>query len=203
MATARPARSSAISRGRRDPADSFRRPSIGGLTARSSLARRRFRRRAACDLRSGSSRCVVTVAILHPLTLTRHISTATLTGKAGPINIGLFTAFALFDDVFGTPGSGCASELLGMLHRYRDRSCPYRRAARASPGHGRPLDLCVVREPAMDRYRSTALVPRSGPTMQSRPDGEALLSAALPGMSTSVCPSLYSGARPRSIRDSP
>jgi hypothetical protein len=124
------------------------------------------------------------------------VNTDPVTGApAGPINIGLFTAFTFFDDVFGTPASanppilganGIAIGIAPTAGPLCNGACPLPPPPPANPPAS-TFALCAN----LPRNNGNApLLPSVGAYYSIATDGEALLSAALPGVSTSVCPRL-------------
>ncbi len=109
-------------------------------------------------------------------------------GKAGPINTGLFTAFALFDDIFGTPGPGAPPNFLGATG-IAIGVAPTAGPLGPPPATGVSSTYALCASLPWIGIAPT-LVPAVGAYYAIATDGEALLSAALPGVSTSVCPRL-------------
>jgi hypothetical protein len=128
------------------------------------------------------------------------VNTDPVTGApAGPINIGLFTAFTFFDDVFGTPASanppilGANGIAIGIAPTAGPLctaiTCP--KPPPDPPPPPPPGSIHFALCANLPRNNGNApLVPSVGAYYAIATDGEALLSAALPGVSTSVCPQL-------------
>jgi hypothetical protein len=124
-----------------------------------------------------------------------HTDPVTQKALAGPINIGLFTAFTFFDDIFGIPASatppilganGIAIGIAPTAGPLCNGACPPPPPPPANPPSS-TFALCAN----LPRNNGNApLAPSVGAYYSIATDGEALLSAALPGVSTSVCPKL-------------
>jgi hypothetical protein len=117
-------------------------------------------------------------------------------GKQGPINTGLFTAF-LFDDIFGVPAPATPPILgaNGIAIGIAPAAGPFCTPVTCPPGTMPPppppgsikFALCA----SLPRNgNGQALVPSVGAYYAISTAGETLLSAAVPGVSTSVCPRL-------------
>jgi hypothetical protein len=115
-------------------------------------------------------------------------------GKQGPINTGLFTAF-LFDDIFGAPApatppilgaNGVAIGIAPTAGPLCTGKCPPPPKPPAIPPPS-TFALCA----SLPRHgHGQALLPAVGAYYAISTAGETLLSAALPGVSTSACPNL-------------
>jgi len=125
-----------------------------------------------------------------------HTDPMTQKALAGPINIGLYTAFTFFDDVFGVPAAanppilGANGIAIGIAPAAgpfcTPITCPKPPPTPPPPPPGSiHFALCA----SLPKNNGNApLVPAVGAYYAIATDGEALLSAALPGVSTSVCP---------------
>jgi hypothetical protein len=110
-----------------------------------------------------------------------------------PINMGLYTAFALFDD-YGLPNPAVNPPILGtngFAIGLAPSAGPLGPAPTCTGANCTPppstFALCASLPQNGNRH---ALVPAVGAYYAIATDGETLLSAALPGVSTSVCPRL-------------
>lgn len=113
-------------------------------------------------------------------------------GKQGPINTGLFTAF-LFDDIFGVPAPamppilGANGIAIGIAPTAGPLGPPPSCTGTNCTPPPSAFALCASLPP---NGNGQPLVPALGAYYAVSTAGETLISAALPGVSTSICPKL-------------